>query len=440
MLEPWILLATFISSLAIGLLFIAWPALLTSQEHMERDLGARQATHTRPTPRVGGIGIVLAIILGCFYYSDQLESDLLFSLAAGLVVFWVGLREDIHRNVSPRARLLAAFVSAALAIALTRTVVPDLGLFPGILVQWIFPAIAITLLWSAGTCHALNLIDGLNGLSSIYTMSAAAGFFVIAGYTGDVDIQIVAGLLISAMLGFFVLNWPFGRIFLGDAGAYGIGHILAWLGIILIARNPSMAGMAILLLLFWPVCDTFFSIVRRRVTRKATDQPDRLHFHHLAVRALPLLKKRSRRGQFDNPVATILLVPFLCVPIFTGVVLWERPIAATFALAAYLVLFAIGYVGAMRYFTSHRCRKPGRFVPLSLSRKTEGRQNSPLSGTYTQDGENYDVLIFRDNPAVYWTLHAKAAGTGALILYGKFRNDVTAYEHFLRDAEGTTAA
>ena len=162
-------------------------------------------------------------------------------------------------------------------------------------------------------------------------------------------------------------------------------------------------------------------------TRKATDQPDRLHFHHLAVRALPLLKKRSRRGQFDNPVATILLVPFLCVPIFTGVVLWERPIAATFALAAYLVLFAIGYVGAMRYFTSHRCRKPGRFVPLSLSRKTEGRQNSPLSGTYTQDGENYDVLIFRDNPAVYWTLHAKAAGTGALILYGKFRNDVTAY-------------
>jgi len=438
--EPWILLVTFFSSLAIGLFFIARPSLLASQEHMERDLGARQATHTRPTPRVGGIGIVVAIALGCFYYADQLKTDLLFSLVAGLVVFCIGLREDIHRNISPRARLLAAFISAGLAIALTGTVVPDLGLYPGSLVQWILPAVAITLLWSAGTCHALNLIDGLNGLSSIYSISAAFGFFVIAGYTGDVDIQIVAGLLISAILGFFVLNWPFGRIFLGDAGAYGIGHILAWLGIILVARNPSVAGMAVLLLLFWPVCDTLFSILRRRMARKATDQPDRLHFHHLAVRALPLLRKRNQRGQFDNPIATILLLPFLGMPILTGVVLWERPFAATFALALYITLFAIAYVVVMRYFTSHRFRKPRRFVPLSLSRKIEGRQNSPLSGTYTQDGKNYDVLIFRDDPAVYWTLHAKAAGTGALILYGKFRNDVTAYEHFLRDAEGTKAA
>lgn len=440
MFDPQFLFATFLISLITGLLFIARPGLLMSQEHMERDLGARQATHTRPTPRVGGIGIILAMTLGCIYYADQLGNDLLLSLTSGLVVFWVGLREDIHRNVSPRARLLAAFVSAALAIALTRTVVPDLGLFPGSLLQWVFPAIAITLLWSAGTCHALNLIDGLNGLSSIYSTSAAVGFFVIAGYTGDGDIQIVAGLLIAALLGFFILNWPFGRIFLGDAGAYGIGHVLAWLGIVLVARNPSVAGMAVLLLLFWPVCDTLFSILRRRLTRKATDQPDRLHFHHLAVRALPLLRKRNRIGQFDNPLATILLVPFFGMPIISGVVLWDYPVAATIALAMYIALFAIAYVVAMRYFTSHRFRQPPRFVPLSLSRKIRGRQNSPLSGTYTRDGENIDVLIFRDNPTVYWTLHAKAAGTGALILHGKFRNDVTAYEHFLRDAEESKAA
>lgn len=440
MFEPWILLATFLTSLAIGLLFIAWPGLLMSQEHMERDLGARQATHTRPTPRVGGIGIIVALVFGCFYYADQLRDDLLLSLAAGLIVFFVGLREDIHRNVSPRARLLAAFAAAGLAIALTRTVVPDLGLVDNSLAYFVVPAIAITLLWSAGTCHALNLIDGLNGLSSLYSMSAAVGFSTIASFTGDVDVQIVAGLLVAAMLGFFVLNWPFGRIFLGDAGAYGIGHVLAWLGIVLVARNPSVAGMAVLLLLFWPVCDTLFSILRRRVTRKATDQPDRLHFHHLAVRALPLLRKRSRRSQFDNPLASLLLLPFLGVPILTGVLLWDQPIAASFALALYISLFALGYVAAMKYFTSHRFRQPRRFVPLSLSRKIEGRQNSPLSGTYTRDGENFDVLIYRDSPTVYWTLQAKAAGTGALILYGKFRNDVIAYEHFLRDAENAQAA
>jgi len=398
---------------------------------MMRDLTARQATHTKPTPRVGGLGIVLAIALGSSFYIGQLGSDLVISLVAGIVVFLAGLREDILRDVSPRVRLIAAFISAALAIALTGVLVPDLGLVPGLLLQWVIPAVAITLIWSAGTCHALNLIDGLNGLSSLYTISAALGLFVIAGHTGDADIQIVAGLLIAATLGFFILNWPMGRIFLGDAGAYGIGHILAWLGIVLVARNPSVAGFAILLLIFWPVCDTLFSIIRRLGTKRATNQPDRLHFHHLAVRALPLLTRRNRRQHFDNPAATILLVPFFSTPIFTGVYFWDRPIAAAVALGAYIVLFMGTYIKLMNYLRSHRFRQRLRLVPPALSRKTQERQFSALSGTYTHKGENFDVQIFRDHPAESWTLKASTAGTRIFAAKGKFETDADAYAHFV---------
>lgn len=325
-----------------------------NREHMMRDLTARQSTHTKPTPRVGGIGIIVAVALGSVYWIDQLGSDLVVSVGAGAIVFLVGLREDITRDVSPRARLLAAFLSAALAICLTGVLVPDLGLVPGILLYWFVPAVAITLLWSAGTCHAMNLIDGLNGLSSLYSISAAVGFVMIAGYTGDADIQIVAGLLIAAVFGFFILNWPMGRIFLGDAGAYGIGHILAWLGIVLVARNPSVAGFAILLLLFWPVCDTLFSICRRLGTKRATDQPDRLHFHHLALRAFQLMARRNRSRQFDNPIAAIFLVPLFSLPIATGVYLWDQPLTAAFALAAYIALFVGTYNRYMKHLRSRR--------------------------------------------------------------------------------------
>jgi UDP-N-acetylmuramyl pentapeptide phosphotransferase/UDP-N-acetylglucosamine-1-phosphate transferase len=328
-----------------------------NREHMLRDLTARQSTHTTPTPRVGGLGIILAVAIGSAYSIGQLGNDLALSLTAGTIVFLVGLREDITRDVSPRARLLAAFLSAALAITLTGVLVPDLGLIPGFLLYWLIPAVAITLLWSAGTCHALNLIDGLNGLSSLYSIAAALGFFLIAGYTGDEDIQIIAGLLIAAVFGFFVLNWPTGRIFLGDAGAYGIGHILAWLGIVLVARNPTVAGFAILLVLFWPVCDTLFSIIRRVGTRRATDQPDRLHFHHLALRAFQLMAPRDRGRQFDNPVAAIILVPFFALPIATGVYLWDQPVAAAFALAVYIALFVSTYVKSMRCLRTKRFRK-----------------------------------------------------------------------------------
>lgn len=347
----------FLTSLIVSLVFVAWPALLMNRDHMLRDLTARQSTHTRPTPRVGGLGIILAVAIGLAYSIDQLGSDLIVSLGAGAIVFLVGLREDITRDVSPRARLLAAFLSAALAITLTGVLVPDLGLFPGFLLYWFVPAVAITLLWSAGTCHALNLIDGLNGLSSLYSICASLGFFMIAGYTGDEDIQIVAGLLIAAIFGFFVLNWPMGRIFLGDAGAYGIGHILAWLGIVLVARNPSVAGFAILLILFWPVCDTLFSICRRLGTKRPTDQPDRLHFHHLALRAFQLTVRRNRNQQFDNPIAAIILVPFFSIPITTGVYLWNQPVAAAFTLTAYITLFVGTYAKSMSYLRSKRYRK-----------------------------------------------------------------------------------
>ena len=328
-----------------------------NREHMLRDLTARQSTHTKPTPRVGGVGIILAVALGSAYLIGQLGSDLVVTLGAGAIVFLVGLREDFTRDVSPSARLLAAFLSAGLAISLTGVLVPDLGFVPGFLLYWFMPAVAITLLWSAGTCHALNLIDGLNGLSSLYSISAALGFLLIAGYTGDEDIQIVAGLLVAAVFGFFVLNWPMGRIFLGDAGAYGIGHILAWLGIVLVARNASVAGFAILLILFWPVCDTLFSICRRLGTKRATDQPDRLHFHHVALRALQLMGRRTRSQRFDNSIAAIILVPFFTVPIATGVYFWDQPVAAAIALAAYIALYVGTYATSIKRLRSKRFRK-----------------------------------------------------------------------------------
>lgn len=432
MFEPLVFGASFIISMALCILFIARPNLLMSHEHMLRDLSARQAQHSRPTPRVGGIGIMAGLSFGCLVYYNDIGRDLLFALAAGAVVFWAGLHEDIYRNVSPRNRLFAAFLSGVLAIGVTGSLVPDLGLTEGALLEWVIPAVVITLLWSAGTCHALNLVDGLNGLSALYSMTASIGFITIAGQTGDTDIQIVAGLLLVSVLGFFFLNWPFGRIFLGDAGAYGVGHILAWLGIILVARNPSVAGMAILLLLFWPVCDTLLSILRRRATRRATGQPDRLHFHHIAVRTVAMAA--GRRGRFDNPIATLLLVPFFSVPIGVGVLLWDQPIMATFALTFFILLFMATYMFAVEYFASRQFRRVRRLAPALLKRKRSNFQVSPLSGTYMRETEVLDVRIFREAGKSYWTLQASAADNENVAYEGTFRTDVEAYDQLLKKA------
>lgn len=349
---------TFLVSVALCGIAIARPALMMSHDHMLRDITARQAQHSRPTPRIGGVAIIVAVFVGSLFFLDRLELDLMLALLAGVVVFLVGLREDMARDVSPRFRLLAAFISGFLALLLSRTHVPGLGIEPAdAIFEWAIVAIFITLLWSAGTCHALNLIDGLNGLASLYCICAAGAICVIAGYTQDTDIQIISGLLIVAVFGFFVFNWPFGRIFMGDAGAYGIGHVLAWLGLILIYRNPEVAGFSILLVLFWPVCETLFSMIRRRLNKCATDQPDRLHFHHLVVRALPLIFNRGKRRVYDNSLATIVILPLLLAPILTGLLFWDNGVKSAIALAFFIALFMLTYIVSMNYFVNRKFRR-----------------------------------------------------------------------------------
>lgn len=358
---PDILFAT-VSALSLGfcLLILHFPAWFLDLRHLQKDLAARQALHNRPTPRIGGVAIFLALGIGCFLMREQLGKDLLVALATGSIVFAVGLREDLRHDVSPRLRLMAAFFAAALAVFLSGQWITGLGLGPADMIfQWGLLIVGVTLLWSAGSCHALNLIDGLNGLAAGYTLFAAAGFWVIAGYTGDSDIQLVAGLLIAAVLGFLVVNWPSGAVFMGDAGAYTLGHVLGWLGILLIARNPEVAGIALMLVMFWPIGETTYSMIRRRIQRKATGQPDRMHFHHLVVRALALLFSGGQKLPWQNPVASVVMVPLYAAPVGAGVLFWDQGWSALAMVLIFTGMFIVSYVWAMRFFSSPRFRRHG---------------------------------------------------------------------------------
>jgi len=436
MIDPWIASTVFLASLILCLCAIKRPELLMSQEHMLRDLKAKQSQHRRPTPRVGGAAVVLALLIGGALHADQLRSDLSLSLLSGLFVFCVGLKEDVSRDVSPKIRLQAAFASATLAIALTGRMVPGFGLMQtDFFFGFTLVALVVTLIWSAGTCNAINLIDGLNGLASGFAFFAAVGLSTIAGFTGDQDIQIVAGLLAVAISGFFILNWPFGRIFMGDAGAYAIGHILAWLGILLMARNPEVSGFSILLVLFWPVGETVFSIIRRRLQRKATDQPDRLHFHHLVVRAIPMIFNRGMRSASDNSIATALIYPAMAIPIYAGVVNWNDPVKSLFYLLLFTLLFVLTYVFSIEYFASQRFR---RRKIAKKGRDTHWQtveEKSNLSGIFIQDSLAVDVRISRSHPEAGWTLHTSATETEPLRWNGHFKTDLDAWQAFLSHAE-----
>ena len=120
------------------------------------------------------------------------------------------------------------------------------------------------------------------------------------------------------------LNFPFGKIFLGDGGAYALGHLLVWSAILLLNQAKEINAFAILLIFFWPVADTGLAIWRRWRLGNPADRPDRLHFHQLTMRFLEIRFFGRDKRYVVNPVSTIVLLPMISAPQVLGILFWDN--------------------------------------------------------------------------------------------------------------------
>ena len=315
--------------------------------HRRGDTSAVQAAHARPTLRLGGIACCLAILF------ESLTADIgaliAFNLVlAGSPLFLVGLLEDFGIHMSPRKRMWAIGISVLFAIYIFQISVNHVGV-PGLdfllsfnVIAFLFTVFAIT-----GVVNAFNLIDGINGLASYTAATVAISLSVISFGMGQQDLQHVSILIMLSALGFFVVNYPFGRLFLGDAGAYFLGFILVCVALILCHRQPEISAFAILLIFFWPVADTCLAIWRRLRLSTPHDRPDRLHFHQLVMRFLEIrILGRNSRAR-SNPIATLVLMPLIAAPQIAGVIFITDHSYAVFAVLIFSALFFGSYVFGM---------------------------------------------------------------------------------------------
>ena len=139
-------------------------------------------------------------------------------------------------------------------------------------------------------------------------------------------------------------NFPFGKIFLGDGGAYTLGHLLVWASILLVNQAPEVSAFSILLIFFWPVADTGLAIWRRWKLGNPTDRPDRLHFHHFALRFLEIRFFGREKRYIVNPLTTVLLVPFISAPQALGVLFWDDHKATILCTIGMAMLFIVTYL------------------------------------------------------------------------------------------------
>ncbi|MDG2404755.1 MAG: glycosyltransferase [Paracoccaceae bacterium] len=346
LLQSSVIFFVFLSTFAASLFILLTKPLHIRFTAKGHTASARQSSHRNPTPRVGGLSILLGCIVGVLLLAGPDTTHVAILLGVSTVlVFLGGLGEDIGLNISTRTRLVLSFASALSAGLLFNYWIPRLGI-PGLefLTSHLVISALLTILVSAGVSHSFNLIDGLNGLAIGVSILIGLGLGGIAFSVEDYTLSSICWILVASLVGILILNFPFGKIFLGDAGAYSIGHIYFWIGILILNRNPEVQPFAILLIFFWPVADMLFSIYRRYRNSRPIDQPDRLHYHQLVMRAAELLFLSRKYRQLTNPLATCIILPLAAAPVVTALFIWPSNKHAIFACIAYFALFAASYI------------------------------------------------------------------------------------------------
>jgi UDP-N-acetylmuramyl pentapeptide phosphotransferase/UDP-N-acetylglucosamine-1-phosphate transferase len=250
------------------------------------------------------------------------------------------LTEDLTKKIGVLIRLAATFASGILAWLLSGISLNRLDIL-GVdwLLGWPVISIIFTAFAVAGIANAINIVDGFNGLASGLVAISLVALGFVAQSVGDITLMNVCILLFAVVLGFMAMNFPFGKIFMGDGGAYLIGFCLGWVAILLPIRNPSISPWCSLLACIYPILEVLFSVARRLSRNLNPSHPDRLHLHNFIKAPLVSKHLNTLPPVLINSAVSPLIWSLCALPCILAVTFANNLTALIFCVA----LCAMGY-------------------------------------------------------------------------------------------------
>jgi UDP-N-acetylmuramyl pentapeptide phosphotransferase/UDP-N-acetylglucosamine-1-phosphate transferase len=322
--------------------------LLTQTWHekwtLDHQIGV-QKFHIQATSRIGGLGLFLGLLSLTLNVSEPHQDLLIVLLLGAIPAVTLGIAEDLTRKVSPRVRLLGTLFGGVIACWLSGTTLTHLDVW-GVdsLLAWPLVATLFTAFAIGGVTNAINIIDGFNGLAAgIVTLSLLAISF-IAQLAGDTTLMQVCLMLCAVIAGFGILNFPYGKIFMGDGGAYMIGFCVAWLAVLLPMRNHSVSPWFSLVVCSYPVLEVLFSMARRKSRNLNLGDPDRLHLHSLIKTRIVQKHFYFLMPVWKNSFVSVLLWAYHSVFLVVAIVLYNSTLAlmvlTAFSALAYWLIYS----------------------------------------------------------------------------------------------------
>jgi UDP-N-acetylmuramyl pentapeptide phosphotransferase/UDP-N-acetylglucosamine-1-phosphate transferase len=360
-------LTTLVAAIVIAALvsLVACMLIVTTQRwhgalSLDGNLTGKQKFHKVAVPRVGGVGLVLGIVgafawvhLGPAHASLDLTSASVAALiGSSLPVFAIGLVEDLTKRVSVPMRLGFTLASALLAWWSLDAVLPRLDVpLVDPLLALLPVAVGITAVGVAGITNAINIIDGFNGIAGSTVIAMLAGMAFLGGRLDDALVLELALLGIGTTLGFLLVNYPVGSVFMGDGGAYFLGFWCAEIAVLLVCRHPSISPWQVLAIFAYPLIEVLYSMFRKKVLRRMSPtEPDRLHLHMLIFRRCICrwLPHDPERPWLRNAAVTWLIAPWTAAWTIVVVALGTNGPIAALLLGLHALAYVVVYVRLLR--------------------------------------------------------------------------------------------
>ena len=314
------------------------------------DHPSQRKAHRDPVPLVGGSAIYLSMFLIIPLATPYGFEALPLLIACGMMLV-TGMIDDL-RELSPFIRFVIQILACCVMVFVSDVALTDFGslMWNGVLyLGWM--SVPITIFSALGVINAFNMMDGIDGLSSMIFIVASLAMAWLALMSGHTTNAAILGIAAAATFGFFLLNarlpWnERARVFLGDSGSLFLGLLLAWQFIDLgNGADRAFAPMTAVWLLGIPLLDTTLLMVRRKLQGGSPFDADQHHLHHAFLRA-----------GFSAKQTTLII---------TGLVLITTTIGLSGQILAwpeYLMFYAYIAFGLLYYRTMSRCWRDHRFL------------------------------------------------------------------------------
>jgi len=301
---------------------IGWDSIFQKISWLKK-YSATQRVHEGEVPRLGGLILIIGLFSFLIFSQGHTDNKFLYTLlVTSTPLYIIGLKEDLMHNTKALNRLTVMFLISFLffynyEIIFPKIEVPLVGdLFENSpIITFLFYSLCSVILMNGN-----NLIDGANGLMVITNLMQCLSLIVLMHFVGNFDLLSNIILLKICLLVFLLFNYPLGKIFMGDLGAYFVGFFIGAITIDFFGRNPTLHPINAVLILFYPTFELFFSIIRKFVKKNNPLLPDHEHLH---LKIFYFYKNKFINGSFSNVLVAPTLFLVWAMPTI-GVILFHE--------------------------------------------------------------------------------------------------------------------